>query len=76
MSVRAAARVMSSTVAAAIETLGYENTEETVRFIRKVNEFFDCLNGAHHLEASNENNPVLQRTPTRMTRGSMSWRIF
>ena len=35
---------MSESVACALEHTGGKEVEETVRFIRMVNKFFDCLN--------------------------------
>lgn len=46
MSVRNAALVLSDTVAQDIEDQEWEGTEELVKFIRYINKFFDCLNGA------------------------------
>lgn len=47
MRVPLAAAVMSRTVSNDIEQQNWPNTQETVRFIRYVNDWFDCLNGAH-----------------------------
>ena len=58
MKVRLAAEVMSDTVNLHIEEQNWPNTSETVRFIRMVNKFFDCLNGAHesqHVKTRNAN---------------------
>ncbi|KAK3910142.1 DNA transposase [Frankliniella fusca] len=58
MKVRYAAQVLSETVANDLEAQNWENTEETVRFIRYFNKFFDCLNGAfkgQHFRTRNNN---------------------
>lgn len=47
MRVKYAAQVLSATVAQMLEERKWEGTEETVNFIREVNDFFDMLNGAH-----------------------------
>ena len=47
MKVSYAAQVLSRTVALDLESRGWPNITSTVQFIRKVNDFFDCLNGAH-----------------------------
>ncbi|KAK3920099.1 Transposable element P transposase [Frankliniella fusca] len=47
MKVKYAAQVMSRSVAQLIEDMKLPNTKETVEFIRRTNDFFDMLNGAH-----------------------------
>ncbi|KAJ1531379.1 hypothetical protein ONE63_000060 [Megalurothrips usitatus] len=41
------------------ENLKWENTEETITFIRKVNRFFDMLNGAHSQQGARKKNSDL-----------------
>jgi len=59
MRVYLAAQVMSRTVAAYIEQHYSPSFSETVKFIRYINDFFDCLNGAHSSEALKTNNDRL-----------------
>ncbi|KAJ1519123.1 hypothetical protein ONE63_011276 [Megalurothrips usitatus] len=59
MKVRYAAQPMSNTVAQDIEDQKWPGTEETVRFIRLIDRFFDCLNGAHTSMANRKNKPDL-----------------
>lgn len=59
MKVKYAAEVLSETVAQLLENLKWENLEETINFIRKVNAFFDMLNGAHSKQGKRKRNPNL-----------------
>jgi len=60
MKVSLAAQVLSKTVALYIANeSGMKNTEELVKFIMYVNNFFDCLNGAHSSQAVKTRNPNL-----------------
>ena len=59
MNVRLAAQVLSNTVAKGIEDLNIPGTSELVNFIRLVNEWFDCLNGAFSLHGVRLRNPNL-----------------
>ena len=54
MRVRYAAQVLSSTVAADLETQSWEGIGETVKFIRMCDKFFDVLNGAHSSQAKRQ----------------------
>ena len=56
MKVNLAAQVLSSTVADAVEMLYGENTAETVKFIRHMNKFFDCMNVHSLSEAPRKRN--------------------
>ena len=47
MQVKYAAQVLSRTVAQDLEDQDWEGTSELIGFIRFVNDWFDCLNGAH-----------------------------
>ncbi|KAK3924777.1 Transposable element P transposase [Frankliniella fusca] len=47
MRVKYAAQVLSQTVANLLKELKWENTEELIEFIEKMNKFFDVMNGAH-----------------------------
>jgi len=59
MKVKHAAAVLSKTVAKCIEDeLGFGN-EELVKFIRLINDWFDCLNGAFSTHGTKTRNPNL-----------------
>lgn len=60
MRVGYAAAVMSKTVANALRQMKRSDIGETINFIEKVNDFFDCLNGAHSSEAKRKRNSLLQ----------------
>ena len=47
MKVKYAAQILSATVAQDLEDQGWDEASETIFFIRFVNDWFDCLNGAH-----------------------------
>lgn len=51
-----AAQVMNRTVANAITDMGQPHSEETARFIRKVNKFYDCINGCSSSDARHKRN--------------------
>lgn len=51
---------MSNTVANALARMKWGGIQETVRFIRKVNEFFDCLNGRSDFQAKRTRNQNLR----------------
>ncbi|KAK3909613.1 Fukutin [Frankliniella fusca] len=59
MSVKNAAQVLSATVAQDIEDQNWKGTSELVRFIRYVNKFFDCLNGAYAAQGTRTRNENL-----------------
>ncbi|KAJ1531372.1 hypothetical protein ONE63_000053 [Megalurothrips usitatus] len=59
MSVKSAALVLSDTTAQDIEDQKWPGTEELVRFIRYINKFFDCLNGAYAGHGIRTKNPNL-----------------
>ncbi|XP_034246797.1 uncharacterized protein LOC117648399 [Thrips palmi] len=61
MRVPLAAQVMSDTVSKMIGILGYKDCEETAIFIKKVNDFFDMLNGAHSDQEMKTRNKNLAR---------------
>ncbi|XP_046375844.2 uncharacterized protein LOC124148655 [Haliotis rufescens] len=65
MKVNLAAQVLSKTVADALEDLYGDHVAETVKFIRHMNRFFDCLNTRNLEEAKRKRNPDLEayRTP-------------
>ncbi|XP_034243469.1 uncharacterized protein LOC117646547 [Thrips palmi] len=56
-----AAQVRRNTVSKMIDILEYEECEETAIFIKKVNDFFDMLNGTHSDEARETSNPNLAK---------------
>lgn len=60
MKVKYAAQVMSRSVAHHLEEWKGESKKETVEFIRRVNDFFDMLNGAHTEQAGRTLNHNLQ----------------
>jgi hypothetical protein len=57
--VRLAAQVLSDTVAFALCQLRGDEIGATVKFIRKMNKFFDCLNTRNLYEGRNTRNPNL-----------------
>nr|XP_034339030.1 uncharacterized protein LOC117693074 [Crassostrea gigas] len=59
MKVSFAAQVFSATVANSLEMLYDESVEETVKFVRTMNKFFDCLNVRNPYEGRNKRNPDL-----------------
>ena len=59
MKVINAFQVLSNTVANDIESQGWPGTSETVKFIRKVNDVGDCLNGAHSTMGIKSGNKLL-----------------
>jgi hypothetical protein len=59
MKVRLAAQVLSDTVAFALCQLRGDEIGATVKFIRKMNKFFDCLNTRNLYEGRNTRNPNL-----------------
>ena len=59
MKVKYAAQVLSATIARMLERKKWLGTEETIIFIRKVNDFFDMLNGAHSKQGKRKRNPNL-----------------
>ena len=59
MNVKDAVHVLSRTVATDIELQKWEHTEETVKFIRRWDRFFDCLNGLHFVEHLRKKKPDL-----------------
>ena len=59
MSVSHAAAVLSKTVAKDVEDMNWPNTKQLVEFIRRVNDWFDCLNGAFSLHGVKTKNPNL-----------------
>ncbi|KAK3910721.1 Transposable element P transposase [Frankliniella fusca] len=59
MKVKYAAQVMSATVCKDLRSQGWCNASETALFIEKVNDWFDCLNGAHTSIAQKKKNPNL-----------------
>lgn len=54
-----AAQILSGTVANALEEFYGQEVTETVKFIRNLNKFFDCLNVRNLLEGRNKRNPDL-----------------
>ncbi|KAK3909685.1 Transposable element P transposase [Frankliniella fusca] len=59
MKVKYAFQVLSNTVSCDLQAQGWEKVSETVKFIKKVNDFADCLNGAHSLSGTRSANPLL-----------------
>ncbi|KAK3925819.1 Transposable element P transposase [Frankliniella fusca] len=59
MKVKYAAEVLSATVCKDMRSQGWYETTETSLFIEKVNDWFDCLNGAHTSIAKKKMNPNL-----------------
>jgi hypothetical protein len=59
MKVNMAAQVLSFTVANALEMLYGDNISETVKFLRVMNRFFDCINVRNLFEGRNKRNPDL-----------------
>ena len=61
MSASLAGQVLNSTVANALELYYGDEVSETVEFVRKVNDFFDCMNTRHYDEGNNKRNPNLEK---------------
>ncbi|KAK3931225.1 LOW QUALITY PROTEIN: Transposable element P transposase [Frankliniella fusca] len=59
MKVKNAFQVLSNTVSCDLQAQGWEKVSETVKFIKRVNDFADCLNGAHSSSGSRSANPLL-----------------
>lgn len=59
MRVNYAAHIFSLTVASTWKILKWDNTSVTIDFIRRVNNFFDMLNGAHSQHGKRTRNPNL-----------------
>lgn len=59
MKVNLAAQVISDSVANSIQDLYGPDTEETVKFLRMFNKFFDCLNVRSMWEGRNKRNANL-----------------
>lgn len=59
MKVSFAAQVFSATIANSLEMIYDESVEETVKFVRTMNKFFDCLNVRNPYEGRNKRNPDL-----------------
>ncbi|KAK3928272.1 Relaxin-3 [Frankliniella fusca] len=59
LKVKYVACVLSRSVAQMLEDLKWENTAETVNFIRKTNDFLDMLNGAHSQQGHRSRNENL-----------------
>jgi len=55
MKVKFAAQVLSKTVAKDLEDMNWAGTKELVKFIRLVNDWFDCLNGAVSIQGKKKN---------------------
>ena len=53
-------QVMSESVSSALLLTGGEKTHETAKFIRKVDQFFDCLNVSSFDEGKLKRKPFLQ----------------
>lgn len=60
MTVRYAGQVMNNTVACDLELRQWPKITETVKFIREVNDFFDCINGAHSEHGNRTRNENLK----------------
>jgi hypothetical protein len=60
MKVRLAAQVLSSTVANALELMYDSRVQETVKFIRHMDKFFDCLNSRNLGEGYRKRNDNLK----------------
>lgn len=60
MRVQYAAQVLSVSVANLLQQMKWVGTEETITFIRKVNEFFDILNGNYSFEGIRKKNDDLK----------------
>lgn len=56
MKVKLAAQPMSNTVCQDMRSQKWKDAAETENFIEKVNEWFDCLNGAHSSQGRKTNN--------------------
>ncbi|KAE8740549.1 hypothetical protein FOCC_FOCC013930 [Frankliniella occidentalis] len=59
MKLKVAAQVLSNTVCQDMRSQKWPDAAETENFIEKVNEWFDCLNGAHSSQGKKTNNPNL-----------------
>lgn len=59
MKVKLAAQPLSNTVFKDMRSQKWKEAAETEIFIQKVNEWFDCLNGAHSSQGTRLNNPNL-----------------
>ncbi|KAK3921460.1 Transposable element P transposase [Frankliniella fusca] len=59
MKVKLAAQALSGTVCKDIRSQNWDDARETEVFIEKVNEWFDCLNGAHSSQGKKTNNSNL-----------------
>ncbi|XP_052130160.1 uncharacterized protein LOC127751122 [Frankliniella occidentalis] len=59
MNVSLAGHVLSSTVANYLQQENWPNTSETANFIRKVNDWFDMMNGNYFTEGQRKRNPNL-----------------
>ena len=53
-------KVLSSTVANTFESVGRPGTSSTVKFIRMMDQFFDCLNVSHPLQGMQSHKPALE----------------
>lgn len=60
MRVNLAGQVLSTTVAKDMDSQGWSSAKETVTFIQKVNDWFDCLNGAHSTQGRKKRNENLK----------------
>jgi len=60
MKVKYAAQVLSRTVAQDLEDQEWEEASELIYFLRYVNDWFDCLNGAHTSIAKKKRNDRLK----------------
>ncbi|KAK7089540.1 uncharacterized protein [Littorina saxatilis] len=60
MNVRLAAQTLSSRVAAAMQTYGGLECQETATFVKLMDRFFDCLNTRHLHEAEHKRKPDLR----------------
>lgn len=60
MKVKTAAEPLSGTVCKDIRSQGWPDASETALFIEKVNNWFDCLNGAHTSVAKKKRNSNLE----------------
>ena len=60
MKVKYAGQVISRTVAQDLEDQKWEEAAETVTFLRRTNDWFDCLNGAHSSQGKRTRNKNLE----------------
>ena len=72
MRVALAAEVLSETVACALERYVGPHTSETVKFIRIMNKFFDCMNTRNLSEAARTRNPN-KRAYTSVEDDRLAW---